>query len=104
MKKNSLRNVSLDSINNFNGIQSNVRTIMSTFESYGWAIAFVVLAALSIPWFLWGSSTVAFGLPVWLWWHVGWMAVVALAFRTFARRAWGVGVEGGRSATEGGRA
>ncbi|RBI61641.1 DUF3311 domain-containing protein [halophilic archaeon] len=74
---------------------------MTDIESYAWAVAFVVLAALSIPWFLWGSSAVAFGLPVWLWWHVGWMAVVALTFRTFADRAWGVGVEAGHVDEEG---
>ncbi|MFC7154074.1 DUF3311 domain-containing protein [Halomarina halobia] len=58
-----------------------------------WAVILATLVALGVPWFLWGDSTVAFGLPVWLWWHVGWMVLAALVFRTFARRAWGVGIE-----------
>jgi hypothetical protein len=71
----------------------------------GWAAVFTTLVVLSVPWFLWGDATVAFGLPVWLWWHVGWMFVTAVAFAVFASRAWGVGVEStgeaeGRGAAE----
>jgi hypothetical protein len=51
-----------------------------------------ILAGLTIPWFLWGVDTVVAGLPIWLWWHVGWMAVASIAFHAFARRAWGIGV------------
>ncbi|GAB3020014.1 DUF3311 domain-containing protein [Natronobiforma cellulositropha] len=62
-------------------------------ELVGWATVGVVLCALAIPWFLWGSSTVVFGLPLWLWWHVGWMVLASAVFWLFARRAWGLGVE-----------
>jgi len=58
-----------------------------------WAGVAVVLVALAVPWFLWRSSTVAFGLPVWLWWHVGWMALTAVVFAVFARTDWGIGIE-----------
>ncbi|WP_227353450.1 DUF3311 domain-containing protein [Haladaptatus salinisoli] len=61
----------------------------------GWTVAFAALIALTIPWFLWGDGRVAYGLPVWLWWHVGWMALAALVFGAFARRAWGLGIEEG---------
>ena len=54
---------------------------------------FTVLVVLSVPWFLWGDASVAFGLPVWLWWHVGWMFLTAAVFSVFAARAWGVGIE-----------
>ena len=60
-----------------------------------WVGVAVVLVALAVPWFLWRSDAVALGLPVWLWWHVGWMVLTALVFHTFARRAWGLGVEEG---------
>ena len=59
-----------------------------TFERVGWATVFVVLAALTVPWFLWGTATVVAGLPLWLWWHVGWMVLVSVAFAVFARRGW----------------
>ena len=65
----------------------------STIERVGWAIAFLVLAALGIPWFLWGTDSVVAGLPVWLWWHVGWMVVTAGVFWLFTRRGWGVWIE-----------
>ncbi|MFW5955939.1 MAG: DUF3311 domain-containing protein [Halorhabdus sp.] len=58
-----------------------------------WGFVAVVLSALAIPWFLWGSDVVVAGLPIWLWWHIGWMGVTALAFYAFTRIAWGVGIE-----------
>ena len=61
-------------------------------RTLGWAAAFAVLVIFAIPWFLWGSSWVVAGLPVWLWWHIGWMILAAIVFRTFARHAWGLGV------------
>ncbi|MFB6137154.1 MAG: DUF3311 domain-containing protein [Halobacteriaceae archaeon] len=63
--------------------------------SVGWALAFLLLAALAIPWFLWGDTTTMLGLPVWLWWHVGWMVLAAVTFAAFADRAWGLWVETG---------
>jgi hypothetical protein len=58
----------------------------------GWSLALALVAALAVPWFLWGSSRVVAGLPVWLWWHVGWMCLAAVVFWAFGRRAWGLGV------------
>jgi len=52
----------------------------------------IAVVSLAIPWFLWGDGRIAYGLPVWLWWHVGWMLLSAVVFAGFARRAWGVGV------------
>jgi hypothetical protein len=62
----------------------------STVERYGWAVLMILLVGFAIPWFLWGDSRIAFGLPLWLWWHIGWMIVAAVVFRLFARRAWGL--------------
>ncbi|WP_336359966.1 DUF3311 domain-containing protein [Haladaptatus sp. ZSTT2] len=59
-----------------------------------WTVVALVLVALSVPWFLWDDSRVAFGLPLWIWWHIGWMGVTAGVFYVFAQRAWGLGVEG----------
>jgi hypothetical protein len=64
-------------------------------EAVGWALVGGVLVAFAVPWFLWGSGQIAFGLPLWLWWHIGWMGLAAMTFRTFTHRAWGVGVETG---------
>ena len=60
-----------------------------------WGAAFALLIALAVPWFLWRNDTVVAGLPVWLWWHVGWMALTAAVFALFANRAWGIGIEEG---------
>ncbi|PSP98535.1 hypothetical protein BRC94_08500 [Halobacteriales archaeon QS_5_70_17] len=62
-------------------------------EAVLWSAVAVVLVALAVPWFLWDDGRVVAGLPAWLWWHVGWMALAAVAFRAFATRAWGVGIE-----------
>ena len=65
-------------------------------RSLAWATTFALIVALAIPWFLWGSSRVIAGLPIWLWWHIGWMMLTALVFRSFTRRAWGLGITSGR--------
>lgn len=62
-------------------------------ELAGWIAVTVVLVAFTIPWFLWGVETTAAGLPVWLWWHIGWMVLASVVFWLFARRAWGIGIE-----------
>ena len=61
---------------------------MSTVRLVGWAVVALVLMALAVPWFLWGDAATAFGLPVWLWWHVGWMALASVVFAVFARTDW----------------
>ncbi|WP_459192297.1 DUF3311 domain-containing protein [Halosimplex sp. J119] len=60
----------------------------------GWSAVGIVLAALAVPWFMWGGDAVAAGLPVWVWWHVGWLCLTAIVFWVFTQRAWGLGVEG----------
>lgn len=67
---------------------------VSRIETVAWIGVGLVLVGLAIPWFLWGVDSVAFGLPIWVWWHVAWMAVAAVSFYAFTRRAWGLGVEG----------
>lgn len=62
------------------------------FESILWLLAFAVIVALAIPWFLWGVSVRIAGLPVWLWWHIGWMGLAAGLFWAFSRRGWGLGI------------
>lgn len=64
----------------------------STAERYGWGIAFAVLIAFAVPWFMWGDSRTAVGLPLWLWWHVVWMGLATGVFWLFANRAWGLGI------------
>lgn len=58
------------------------------YRQISWAAVFVVLAALAVPWFRWGNDTIVAGLPVLLWWHIGWMALVSVVFAVFARRDW----------------
>ena len=77
---------------------------MNRLERVAWPLAALVLVALTIPWFLWGSTTVVAGFPIWLWWHVGWMLLAPLVFWLFATRAWGLGIEpSGRAAGWGDR-
>lgn len=66
-------------------------------RAFGWGTAFLVLIVFAVPWFLWGSASVVAGLPVWLWWHVGWMVVASAVFYAFTRHAWDdlMGVEPG---------
>lgn len=66
---------------------------MRRLELVGWLAVAVVLSVLAIPWFLWGDATIVAGLPLWLWWHIGWMGLVAVVFWVFTRRAWGIGIE-----------
>ena len=65
-----------------------------TTRDYLWIAALATVVALSVPWFLWRSATVVAGLPVWLWWHVGWMLVASATFYLFTRNAWDRGVTG----------
>ncbi len=62
-------------------------------ERYVWILAAVILSALGIPWFLWRDNTIVAGLPVWLWWHVGWLVLASVVFYLFTQRAWGLGIE-----------
>ncbi|WP_331235558.1 DUF3311 domain-containing protein [Natronorarus salvus] len=62
----------------------------STVERVGWALVFLTLVAFSIPWFLWGDGRLYLGVPVWIWWHAGWMVVTAGAFWIFVQRSWGL--------------
>jgi len=66
---------------------------MSTVRIVGWTAVALVLMALAVPWFLWGDAGTAFGLPMWLWWHVGWMALASVVFAVFTRTDWGLGIE-----------
>jgi len=66
---------------------------MSTLRIIAWTAVVMALVALAVPWFLWGDSRTALGLPVWLWWHIGWMALASVVFAVFARTDWGLGVE-----------
>ncbi len=64
-------------------------------ESIIWGTTFVVLAVLAVPWFLWGVDVTWYGIPVWLWWHVGWLSLTTAVFYVFTRTSWGIwtGVE-----------
>ena len=68
-------------------------TMTSRLEAVGWGVVALVLVALAVPWFMWGSDAVAAGLPVWVWWHVGWLCLTSLVFWVFTQRAWGLGIE-----------
>jgi hypothetical protein len=64
-------------------------------ESIAWAGTFLILAVFAVPWFLWGDDTTWGGLPLWLWWHVAWLALTTVVFYVFSRTGWGLwtGVE-----------
>lgn len=73
-------------------------TMVSRRERVGWIVVTAVLLGLAIPWFLWGSDWLILGLPVWLWWHIGWLALAAVVFYVFVTRSWGTFVIEGESA------
>lgn len=58
-----------------------------------WLAVFLALVVFAVPWFLWGDSTVVAGLPLWLWYHVAWLALTAVVFYAFTRTGWGAIVE-----------
>jgi hypothetical protein len=60
-----------------------------------WSLVALAMMGLAVPWFLWGTDAVVAGLPVWIWWHVGWLVLCTVVFYVFTDRAWGVGVESG---------
>ncbi len=66
--------------------------MVSTAEKYGWMTAMLVILTFAIPWFLWNDTRLLAGLPVWLWWHIAWMALAAIVFYSFTKRAWGIGI------------
>lgn len=66
---------------------------MNAVRTVGWTVVAVILMTLAVPWFLWGNAAVVAGLPVWLWWHIGWMGLASVVFAVFARTDWGVGIE-----------
>lgn len=62
--------------------------MIRTKRDAGWVVAFAVLLGLAVPWFLWGNDTTVAGLPIWLWWHIGWMGLAAVVFHMFTQQAW----------------
>jgi len=63
-------------------------------SSLSWAAVFAVVVAFAVPWFMWRDSTVVAGLPLWLWWHIGWLGLTSVVFYVFAQRGWGLWVGG----------
>lgn len=57
-------------------------------RTLGWLATFSVLVVLSVPWFWWGDSRTAVGIPLWLWWHIGWMGLATVVFYLFTRTDW----------------
>ncbi len=66
---------------------------MQWLERIGWWVGTALFCLFGIPWFLWGDSTVVLGLPLWIWWHIGWLLLASVLFWLFAQRYWGLGVE-----------
>ena len=60
-----------------------------------WVPTFAILVAFAVPWPLRGVDYVVAGLPVWIWWHIAWLALCTALFSRFVRSgAWerGMGV------------
>ena len=69
--------------------------MVSRRERLAWVIATLLLLALAIPWFLWGDGRLLFGLPLWIWWHLGWLVLASVMFYVFTDRAWGLFITDG---------
>lgn len=69
-----------------------------------WIPTFAMLVAFAVPWPLWGTELILAGLPVWIWWHIGWLVLCSVVFARFVSSgAWerGMGVQP-HAATDGG--
>ena len=53
-----------------------------------WLLIGAVLAVAAVPWWLWQTPLRWGPLPVYVWYHIGWMGLVTLVFIRFARRWW----------------
>ncbi len=72
-------------------------------RNIAWTATFAILVAFAVPWPLWGIDLVVAGLPVWIWWHVGWLVLCSALFYAFVETgAWerGMGVESGGDASD----
>lgn len=63
-------------------------------ELGAWLVVAIILFVFAIPWFLWEVETVIAGLPVWIWYHIGWLFLTTLVFWAFTRYGWGIGIPG----------
>lgn len=70
---------------------------MSRRERLIWIGITAVMLIFAIPWFLWGNDQLVLGLPLWLWWHIGWMLLAAALFYLFTQWAWGLGITDGEA-------
>lgn len=68
---------------------------MSSRSRWLWIGVAAILLTFAIPWFLWGNDQLLLGLPLWLWWHIGWLGLAAVVFYLFTKTAWGLGITDG---------
>jgi len=65
-----------------------------------WIPIFAILVVFAVPWPLWGVDHVVVGLPLWIWWHIGWLGLCTVLFSQFVRSgAWERGMGIGSEAT-----
>lgn len=72
--------------------------MVSRVERVGWIVVTAVMLVFAIPWFLWGNDRLLVGLPIWLWWHIGWLVLATVVLWVFTHRAWGIGITDGEPA------
>lgn len=53
-----------------------------------WVAIFLVTMVMGVPWFLWRSSRLFMGIPVWVWYHIGWLLFLVFLFWLFVRTYW----------------
>lgn len=66
-------------------------------ERLAWVVITAILLVFAIPWFLWGDDRLWLGLPIWLWWHIGWLVLAMIAFYLFTKRSWGLFITDGEA-------
>ncbi|RLE14708.1 hypothetical protein DRJ04_01850 [Candidatus Aerophobetes bacterium] len=54
-----------------------------------WIVVFFITMVMGIPWFFWGSSSCFIGIPVWVWYHIGWLLFLIFLFWLFVKTYWG---------------
>ena len=53
-----------------------------------WVVVFFITTVMGVPWFLWGSSLLFIGIPLWVWYHVGWLLFAVFLFWLFVKTYW----------------
>jgi hypothetical protein len=53
-----------------------------------WIVIFFITMVMGVPWFFWGSARLFMGIPLWVWYHTGWLLFLIFLFWLFVKTYW----------------